>query len=110
MFGITAEKIRKELKKISFFVQYSGIFDQLTPQIRNTLEGVSGVEWESAQIDSEFQPKWEEGGETQWKKGSSNVKFKGKPATKMLMPTSHNNANIVGATIAPSQTKVMAMK
>jgi hypothetical protein len=49
-------------------------------------------------------------GETKFKKGCGNVKIKGKPATKMLMPTDMNNGNMVGATIAPSQTKVMCMK
>ena len=49
-------------------------------------------------------------GPTKMKKGSSNIKIKGKPATKMLMPTSHNSDNIVGATIAPSQTKVIALR
>lgn len=49
-------------------------------------------------------------GATKMKKGSSNLKFKGKPATKMLMPTSHNNDNGVGVTIAPSQVKMISMK
>ena len=31
------------------------------------------------------------------------IKIKGKPATKALMPTSHNNDNIVGVTVVPSQ-------
>jgi hypothetical protein len=49
-------------------------------------------------------------GPTKMKKGSTVVKIKGKPATKMLMPTSHNSDNAIGATIAPSQTKVMNMQ
>lgn len=49
-------------------------------------------------------------GPTKMKKGCGNVKIKGKPATKLLMPTSHNADNGVGATLAPSQTKVMCMK
>ena len=49
-------------------------------------------------------------GPTKFKKGVSNVKIKGKPATKLLMPTSHNADNGVGVTLAPSQTKVMCTK
>jgi uncharacterized Zn-binding protein involved in type VI secretion len=46
---------------------------------------------------------------TAMKKGCSKVMIKGKPATKMLMPTSQNSDNAVGLTIAPSQTKVMSL-
>jgi uncharacterized Zn-binding protein involved in type VI secretion len=49
-------------------------------------------------------------GPTKMKKGSSVVKIKGNPATKMLMPSSHNSDNGVGVTLQPSQTKVMALK
>ncbi len=49
-------------------------------------------------------------GPTKFKKGSSVVKIKGKPATKALMPTSHNGDNGMGVTVQPSQTKVMSMK
>lgn len=49
-------------------------------------------------------------GQTKMKKGSSCVKIKGKPATKMLMPTSHNGDNGVGVTLVPSQVKVLALR
>lgn len=48
-------------------------------------------------------------GPTKMKKGSSCIKIKGKPATKALMPTSHNSDNIVGVTVVPSQFKVLAL-
>jgi Domain of unknown function (DUF4150) len=48
-------------------------------------------------------------GPTKMKKGCSKVKIKGKPATKMLMPTAQNAENAMGMTIAPSQTKVMSL-
>jgi hypothetical protein len=44
------------------------------------------------------------------KQGSNALKLKGKPAAKLLSPTEHNNGNVPGITIAPSQTKIMVMK
>ena len=41
---------------------------------------------------------------------SDSKRAVGKPATKMLMPTDMNNGNMVGATIAPSQTKITCLK
>jgi hypothetical protein len=50
MTEITAKTIEKELKKIAFFVQYSGLFDDFPPRTRNVLEDLP-VEWDSVQTD-----------------------------------------------------------
>lgn len=64
MFEITAKYVKKELNKISFFIQYSGLFDQFAPATQNALENLP-VEWESAQTDGQTQLKWKD--KPQWK-------------------------------------------
>lgn len=46
-----------------------------------------------------------------YKKGSSKVKIQGHPLVHHLAPTGQNgmNANVPGAQVAPSQTKVLVM-
>ena len=46
-------------------------------------------------------------GKLQYIKGSSKVKFEGKPAVYLGAPTKHNKGNAVGAQVAPSQTRVL---
>ena len=51
-------------------------------------------------------------GPTKHMMGSKVLLLKGMPATRLLDPTGHNgmSPNGVGATIAPGQTKVMALR
>lgn len=59
MFEITAKEIKKELKRIAFFVQHSGLFDSFSPTTRRTLESLP-VEWEAVQVDGETTLKWQD--------------------------------------------------
>ena len=48
-------------------------------------------------------------GKVQFMMGSVTVKFEGSPAVRLSDPTQHNEGNMVGAVLAPSQSVVMVM-
>jgi hypothetical protein len=48
-------------------------------------------------------------GKVQFMMGSVAVKFEGSPAVRLSDPTQHNDGNIVGAVLAPSQSVVMVL-
>jgi hypothetical protein len=48
-------------------------------------------------------------GKVQFMMGSLTVKFEGAPAVRLSDPTQHNEGNMVGAVLAPSQAVVMVM-
>ena len=54
MFDITSAYLKKELRKIAFFIQNAGLFDEFGVKIRRTLEDLP-VEWDSVQTDGEIE-------------------------------------------------------
>lgn len=48
-------------------------------------------------------------GKVEYQMGSVKVKIQGTEAVRMTSPTTHNDNNIVGAQLVPSQVKVMIM-
>ncbi|WP_028215198.1 DUF4150 domain-containing protein [Paraburkholderia mimosarum] len=48
-------------------------------------------------------------GKVQFANGSRTVKLEGSPAVRLSDTTQHNDGNIVGAVLAPSQSVVMVM-
>lgn len=52
MAQITKDDVLSEIKKISFFLQHSGMFDNFTPKTRNFLESLP-IEWEKVSPEGE---------------------------------------------------------
>lgn len=71
----TKELVLSEIKKISFFLQHSGLFDNFTPRSRNDLEDLP-VEWVSVETDGEVQLTPE--GQKHWKTAELKGKLKEK--------------------------------
>lgn len=75
MTEITKDFVLSEIKKISFFLQHSGMFDNFTPRSRNDLEGLP-IEWVSVETDGEVQ--LTPNGEPHWKTAELKGKLKDK--------------------------------
>lgn len=75
MIEITKELVLSEIKKVAFFLQHSGLFDNFTPRSRNDLEGLP-VEWVSVETDGEVQLTLE--GQKHWKTAELKGKLKEK--------------------------------
>lgn len=59
MSKLIANLVRKELKKLAFFVQYSGMLEELTVRLKNKLEDLP-VEWtDSPRFEGSWIPKWD---------------------------------------------------
>lgn len=88
MSEITQEFILKELKKIAFFVQHSGLFDGFSPTTKKMLESLP-VEWESVELDGETKLKWQE--EPQWKFADLEGKLNDKTLKMNIRKSSSRN-------------------
>ncbi|MDB4330213.1 hypothetical protein N9948_00600 [bacterium] len=88
MHEITAKEVKKELKRIAFFVQHSGLFDGFSPQTRKTLESLP-VEWESVQVDGETELKWQD--KPHWKFADLEGKLNDKTIKMNIKKSSSRN-------------------
>jgi len=87
MFEITAKEVKKELRKIAFWVKNSGFFDEFPARTRNTLEGITGVEWTDVQTDGQTELR---SGET-WKIAEIEGKFNDEPIKLILERVIHGD-------------------
>ena len=85
---ITKKEVKRELAKIAFFIQHSGLFDSFSPHTRRTLESLP-VEWESVQVDGQTQLKWQE--EPSWAEADIEGKMNDKPLKMHIKKTSSRN-------------------
>jgi len=72
---IIKDIVLSEIKKIAFFLQHSGLFDNFTPRSRNDLENLP-IEWVSVETDGEVQLTPE--GKAHWKTAELKGKLKEK--------------------------------
>lgn len=92
MREVTASDIKKELFKIAFFIQHSGLFDAFSPATRRTLESLP-VEWESVQIDGETHLKWKD--EPTWAEADLSGKLGDDPVSIKIKRSSSRNIYVV---------------
>ena len=88
MAEISSDYVKKELKKVAFFVQHSGLFDKFPERTRNVLENLP-IEWENVETSEETQLKWQE--EPTWEKAVLVGKLNGKPFTLKIKRDSARN-------------------
>lgn len=92
MFEITARYIKKELKKLAFFIQHSSLFESFSPLTRKTLEDLP-VEWESVELDGETQLKWQD--QPSWKEADLTGKLDDKPLKMKIKKSSSRNIYVI---------------
>ena len=79
------ESITRELKKLAFFLQHSGLFDKFPPRTRNVLEELP-IEWESAETGGETILEWQK--DPTWETADLKGKLKDKPIEMKIKRTS----------------------
>ena len=84
-----ANFIRSELKKIAFFIQYSGLFEQFDPRMRTIFENLP-VEWEQPEVEGKHVPRYETKRvkELSWKDAKVPGKLNGDPIEVIINKTS----------------------
>jgi len=92
MFEITAKEVKKELKRIAFFIQHSGLFDTFSPHTRRTLEALP-VEWESVQVDGQTNLKWQD--EPTWAEADLVGTMNDEPVEVKIKRSSSRNTYLV---------------
>jgi len=92
MSGIIEKEFFRELRKLSFFSQHSGLFDGFAPQTRKSLEALP-IEWESVQTDGETNLKWQ--AEAHWKYADLEGKLNDKSLQMRIKKTSSRNTYTV---------------
>jgi len=76
MYTISKEIIKKELERIAFFVQHSGLFDQFPVRTREVLENLP-IEWIEVETGGETQLDWQD--EPTWETAKIDGKLNEKP-------------------------------
>jgi hypothetical protein len=92
MFEITAEYIERELKKIAFFVQYSGLFEDFPTRTRDALDALP-VEWET--VKTEGQITLEDSTDLTWEKAYIDGNMGEKPFNLIIERENKRNSYTV---------------
>lgn len=85
---ISKNFVKKELEKVAFFVQHSGLFDQFPIRTRKVLEELP-IEWNTAETSGEVQLKWQE--EPTWASADLSGTLDGNPLSLKIKKDSARN-------------------